>query len=120
MDGVFDHDDPNNRPEEIPMDDLGNDDEYFDTYDHPYEETTFTSGGGEIPIEMVDDKGRPIENLANNPEYQRLQRERKLLKKANTLKSAILDVQRVNWNADIGSLNTWGRLYERWIALSTG
>ena len=23
MDGVFDHEDPNNRPEEIPLDDLG-------------------------------------------------------------------------------------------------
>ena len=37
MDGTFDHEDPNNRLEEIPMDDLNNyqddDDEYFDAHD---------------------------------------------------------------------------------------
>ena len=70
MDGVFDHEDPNNRPEEIPMDDLNlpeddEDDEYFDAHG----ETSFISGG--IPIEMVDDEGRPIEILASSSEYQR-------------------------------------------------
>ena len=35
MDGTFDHEDPNNRPEEIPLNDLNNqpeddDDEFYD------------------------------------------------------------------------------------------
>ena len=63
MDRVFDHEDPNNRLEEIPMDDLGSydednddDDEYFDAYDLDMMETTFSSGG----MEMFDKEGRPI------------------------------------------------------------
>ena len=62
MDGVFDHEVPNNRPEEIPLDDLGGnnddgDDEYFDSHDNFYRETSFVTGA-DIPIEMVDDEGR--------------------------------------------------------------
>ena len=83
MDGVFDHEDPNNRPEEIPLDGFDYDDddnyngsdndEYFDAYDNPYRETSFISGG-EVTIDMVDDEGRPIETLANSSEYQRIKR----------------------------------------------
>ena len=110
MDGVFDHEDPNNRPEEIPLDDLGgnnddDDDEYFDSHDNLYGETSFTTGG-EIPIEMVDDKGRRIKSLSDNSEYQRLKREHDLENKAKMLKFAILDITKTNWNASIDSLNS--------------
>ena len=55
---------------------------------------------------MVDDKGRPIKPLSDSSEYRRLKRERDLKRKAEILKSAILDVTRTNWNASIDSLNT--------------
>ena len=108
MDRVFDHEDPNNRPEEIPMDDLGSydedddDDEYFDAHDLDMMETTFSSSG----TEMFDKEGRPITPLTNSSEYQRIQRDRVLRKKANIVKSAILDVTGKIWDARLDSLNT--------------
>ena len=96
MDRVFDHEDPNNRPEEIPMDDLGSydeddddDDEYFDAHDLDIMETTFSSGG----TKMFDKEGRPITPLANI--VQNIKEFRAIVfyeKKANIVKSAILDV----------------------------
>ena len=78
MDRGFDHEDPNNRPEEIPPNDLdfednyddydNDNDEYFDAYDNPYGETSFISGGTHMEISNVDDKGRPIETLVNSSE----------------------------------------------------
>ena len=108
MDGGFDHEDPNNRPEEIPLNDLDfedNDSEYFDTYDNPYGETSFISGGTHMEISNVD-KGRPIETLVNSSEYQRIQRDRELKRKANIIRSAILDITGNEWNVRIDSLNT--------------
>ena len=105
MDRVFDHEDPNNRPEKIPMDDLGSyddDDEYFDAHDLDMMETTFSGGG----TEMFDKEGRPITPLANSLEYQIIQRDRVLRKKANIVKSAILDVTGKHWDARLDSLNT--------------
>ena len=110
MDRVFEHEDPNNRPEEIPMDDVGSydedndddDDEYFDAHDLDMMETTFPSGG----TEMFDKEGRPITPLANSSEYQRIQRDRVLRKKVNIVKSAILDVTGKHWDARLDSLNT--------------
>ena len=75
MDGTFDHEDPNNRPEEIPMDDLNyyqddeDDDGYFDDLDMM--ETTFSGVG----TEMFDKDGRPITSLANSSQYQGIQRD---------------------------------------------
>ena len=55
---------------------------------------------------MIDDEGRPITPLANNSEYQRIPREHNLRKKANVVKSAILDVTGKHWDARLDSLNT--------------
>ena len=105
MDG-FDHEDPNNRPEEIPLNDLNllDDDENLDDdyeYFDAHGETSFISGGTEI----IDEEERPVTSLAENLEYQRIKRDRDLQKKVNFLRSAILDVKRENWNARIDSLN---------------
>ena len=110
MDRGFDHEDPNNRPEEIPLNDLdfedNDNDEYFDAYDNPYGETSFISGGTRMEISNVDDKGRPIETLVNSSEYQRIQRDRDLRRKANIIRTAILDITGNEWNAEVDSLNT--------------
>ena len=109
MDEIFDHEDPNNRPEEIPLNDLDNDydddnyngsdnDEYFDAYDNPYRETSFISGG-EVTIDMVDEEGRPIERLDRNYEAQ-------ILEKYRVLKTAFLQAKGKEWNADTESLST--------------
>ena len=102
MDDTFDHEDPNNRPEEIPMDDLDNydedNDEYFDVYDLEMMETIF-SGGNDQNI-LADD----IDINYNDQELQR--RELVLQRKVETVKSAILDVTRKQWNARLDSSNT--------------
>ena len=62
MDGTFDHEDPNNRPEEIPMNDLNNynedNDEYFDALDLDTMETIFTCTG--TGSEMIGDNDQNI------------------------------------------------------------
>ena len=65
-----------------------------------YGETSFTSG---VATETFDEEGRPITPLANNSEYQR---DRALRKRANIVKSAILDVTGKHWDARLDSLNT--------------
>ena len=107
MDGKFDHDDPNNRPEEIPLDDLSdinadddNDSEYFDSHENPYGETSFISGGTHMEISNVDAEGRPNVRLKESGiEYQRL-------KKVRILKGVFKDISGREWNASMDSENT--------------
>ena len=95
--GEFGGEDPNNRPEEITLDNLGdndyndndydddNDDEFYDAH----EETLFISAGG---TEMFDKDGMPITPLEKSTEYKRLQRDHALWENVQVLRTALMDV----------------------------
>ena len=99
MDRVFDHEDSNNRPEEIPMDDLNNlpDDEFYDAHG----ETSFISGGGgENENILADDTN------INCDSWELKRKELLWQTKVEIVRSAILDVTGKHWDARLDSSNT--------------
>ena len=84
MDGTFDHEDPNNRLEEIPLDDLNNyqddEDQYFDT-----------PSPSQIYETNLDDNDQNIlaDDIDINYNDQELRREWVWQRKVETIKSAI-------------------------------
>ena len=102
MDGVFDHEDPNNRLEEIPLDymdddEYDDDDEYFDAHG----KTSFMTGG-----EMVNENILEYDTDENFDSWEL--RRKKLLwdTKIEIVRSAISDVTGKHWDAKVDSLNT--------------